>query len=193
MRALLTGPVFAFFSLPVHAAAWMRVGRPLPIVRLLNIPIFPITIIALLAALTSPAPAQQKLPDSMLGAWCGSWGYQFPDSEADHFWRIANIKGCANRGGIRVRRDGWDYYRFGWLGSCRFTQIKFSRKGKPEDHVRPKDADGKFTAEIKPELPSDEYLIYATCKHDADRSRESFFVQTTDDWLIRYEPRGAKQ
>jgi hypothetical protein len=135
------------------------------------------------------AAESAKLPDRMLGAWCGSWGYQFPDNDAEHWWRTNHVTDCANRGGIRIRKDGYDYNRFGPLGSCRFTKIEFSRQGKPTDHVRPQDADGKL-AEAKREPPSDVYLIEATCKDGTRSWRESYFVQTTDDWLIRVKPNG---
>jgi hypothetical protein len=149
-----------------------------------------IWIIALLLMMTPAYGQSAKLPDRMLGAWCGSWGYQFPDAEdTQHWWRTPNVEDCANRGGILLRKNGYDYYRFGPLGSCRYTQIKFSRHGKPEDHVRPRGADGTI-ADAKPGSPSDVYLAEATCKHGAESWNDSYFVQTTDDWLIRDEPKG---
>jgi hypothetical protein len=70
--------------------------------------------IALLMALRSAAAAVNvEMPDEMLGAWCGSWAYQFPESSAGHLWRADDVEDCANRGGISVRKDGWDHHRFG--------------------------------------------------------------------------------
>jgi hypothetical protein len=55
-----------------------------------------------------------KLPDAVVGAWCGQWGYQFPeDDDAEHWWRVDDVENCGNRGGVRIRKRGYDYYRFG--------------------------------------------------------------------------------
>jgi hypothetical protein len=38
----------------------------------------------------------------MLGAWCGQWGWQFPDDEAEHWWRTdGDPDGCGNRGSLQ--------------------------------------------------------------------------------------------
>jgi hypothetical protein len=34
--------------------------------------------------------------------------------------------------------------------------------------------------------PSDVYLVRATCKDDVDSWNETYEVQTSDDWLIRW-------
>jgi len=41
----------------------------------------------------------------MLGAWCGQWGWQFPDDDTEHWWRTDDVEDCANRGGVRIRKD----------------------------------------------------------------------------------------
>jgi hypothetical protein len=79
-----------------------------------------------------PAPAAE-LSRKMLGSWCGQWGYQFHsavDDESGYWWRIEDVEDCGNRGGVRVRKRGYDYYRFGPQGSCKLTAIKFCRHGK---------------------------------------------------------------
>jgi len=61
----------------------------------------------------------------MLGAWCGSWGYNFPDDGAGRYFRTDDVGDCAHHGGMQVRKDGWDYYRFDDLkGSCELTSIR---------------------------------------------------------------------
>ena len=95
---------------------------------------------AALSVLTASTAFATKaeLPDAMLGAWCGQWGYQFPNDDAEHWWRVeGDVEDCGNRGGVRVRKNGYDCYRFGPRGSCKFTSIKFRRRGQPEDHIRP--------------------------------------------------------
>src|ERR1700757_203666 len=89
-------------------------------------------------AAAQKSATKTKLPDAMLGAWCGQWGWQFPDDgDTEHWWRADDVEDCANRGGVRIRKNGYDYYRFGPQGSCKFTSIKFLRRGQPKDHVRP--------------------------------------------------------
>jgi hypothetical protein len=67
------------------------------------------------------------------------WGWQFPHDGAMRWRRTEDyVEDCGNRGGFRMRKDGYDYYRFGPQGSCQFTAIEFRRKGQPADHIRPK-------------------------------------------------------
>src|SRR5262249_27122487 len=146
-----------------------------------------------LASSVCHAEIKAKLPDKMLGAWCGSWGYQFPNDDAEHWWRTNNVEDCANRGGVRVRKNGYDYNRFGPQGSCKFTEIAFRRHGKTTDHVRPLDSDGKVAAETKPGPPSDVYLVRATCKDGTRSWDEGYEVQTSDDWLMRWPQETGKE
>jgi hypothetical protein len=140
------------------------------------------------AAQTSTTKAE--LPDAMLGAWCGHWAWQFPDDGAERWWRTDDVEDCANRGGVRVRKEGYDYNRFGPQGSCEFTSIEFRRHGQPADHIRPKVYDPEkqeyVDAEPTETPPSDVYLVRATCKDDADSWNETYEIQTSDDWLIRW-------
>jgi len=73
-----------------------------------------------------------KLPDAILGAWCGSWGWQFPDDDASHLWRTDDVHDCANRGGIDIHPDSYDYVRFEVKTSCKINSIKFVRRGDPK-------------------------------------------------------------
>src|SRR5262249_25878149 len=88
-----------------------------------------LTSIAVLFLATGIATAQSpkvELPDAMLGAWCGQYSYHFTDErDAEHWWRTEDGDDCANRGSIHVRRDGWDYDRFGPQGSCQFVSVQF--------------------------------------------------------------------
>ena len=138
----------------------------------------------------------------MLDVWCGQWGCQFPNEpDIEHWWRgpeqIADE--CANCGGLIIRKGGYDYYRFGPQGSCKITSIEFRRHGKSTDHVRPTDSDE--TIEEKAEVgapPSEVYLMRATRKkisgsgsffpnnNDARSWYETFEVQTSDGWLMRW-------
>jgi hypothetical protein len=158
----------------------------------------------LLAAVAAPAllnvvgtqtfATNLKLPDEMLGPWCGQWGYQFPNDDAEHWWRADDVENCGNRGGLHVRKGGWDYYRFGPLGSCKFTKIEFRRHGNSTDHVRPLGPNGQ--PEEKPKLekpPTDVYLVHATCKFRNKPTYENYEIQTSDDWLILRPLRKAKQ
>src|SRR5262245_55583503 len=148
-----------------------------------------------------PASAAE-LSRQMLGSWCGQWSYQFPYSEVDdepmYWWRIDYVEGCGNRGGVRVRKRGYDYYRFGPQGSCKLTAIKFRRHGKASDIdlFIPAGGDREITEEAKAAAkagspPSDVYTIRATCKarsKDWSEARgktwnESYDIQTGNDWL----------
>ena len=140
-----------------------------------------------------PAPAAE-LSRKMLGSWCGQWGYQFPHSDVDdeqmYWWRIEDVEGCANRGGVRVRKRGYDYYRFGPQGSCKLTAIKFRRHGKASDAdlFIPADTEGEITEEAKTAAkagppPSDVYTIRASCKVRGKTWNESYDIQTGNSWL----------
>jgi hypothetical protein len=131
--------------------------------------------------------ARPTLPDSMMGAWCGSWGYQFDDDSASRYWHAEKVQDCANRGGFRISRDRVDYYRFGWKASCRFTAVNFFQKGSPKDHVRPKDSEGNFAAPVSKVPPSDIYVVEMTCKENGKLTKEAFYLQATDGWLIERE------
>ena len=62
----------------------------------------------LYAAGAQTSATRAELPDAMLGSWCGQWGWQFPDDNADHWWRTEDYeKDCGNRGGLRIRKDGY--------------------------------------------------------------------------------------
>jgi hypothetical protein len=148
-----------------------------------------LTFIAVMAV--RPAPAAE-LSRQMLGAWCGSWSYQFPsvDDETFYWWRIEDVKDCANRGGIRIRKQGYDYYRFGPQGSCKLTAIKFRRHGKASDAdlFVPANSGGEITDEAKAEAkggppPSDVYTIHAACKARGETWNESYDIQTGNNWL----------
>jgi Spy/CpxP family protein refolding chaperone len=45
------------------------------------------TLSVLSVATTRTSATKAKLPDAMLGDWCGQWGWQFPDDRAGHWWR----------------------------------------------------------------------------------------------------------
>jgi hypothetical protein len=134
------------------------------------------------------------LPDEIVGAWCGSWGYQFPeDDDAEHWWRAEHVENCANRGGVRIRKGGYDYNRFGSRGSCKFTAIKFKRRGKPADQVTPRGPDGEIEAGAKTEAPpSNVYLIRATCKGETKSWKEIYKIQTSNGWLMRWPQKGSQ-
>src|SRR5258705_3111444 len=95
------------------------------------------------AAGAQMSATKAELPDAMLGAWCGHWAWQFPDDGAERWWRTNDVEDCANRGGVRVRKDGYDYSRFGPQGSCEFTSIEFRRDGQSQDHITPRVYDPK--------------------------------------------------
>ena len=139
----------------------------------------------------------------MLGPWCGQYSYNFPnDRGAYHWWRVYNgdgfhvkdVEDCANRGGIHIRKDGYDYDRFGPQATCQFTAVEFRRHGKPEDRLVASWGSHEET-EKKDAPPSDVFMIRATCKRnpaagwtipDQDEWTESFEIQTSNDWL-RFE------
>src|SRR5215831_9239605 len=114
-----------------------------------------------LATGTAQAAEVAKLPDAMLGAWCGQWGWQFPDEDAEHWWRTEDVEDCGNRGGIHVRKDGWDYYRFGPRGSCKFASVQLL-KDEPTEATR----------------PGDVYRVHADCKGESETWSEAYDVQT---------------
>jgi hypothetical protein len=139
-----------------------------------------------------PAPAAE-LSRKMLGSWCGKWSWQFPYSDVDdYWWRAEDVEGCANRGGVRIRKRGYDYYRFGPQGSCKLTAIKFRRhsKGSDADLFVPANTDEEITEEAKAKAkagppPSDVYTIRATCKARGETWNESYDIQTGNNWLKR--------
>ena len=127
-----------------------------------------LTSIAALFLATGIATAQSpkvELPDAMLGAWCGQYAYHFTDErDAEHWWRNTGDDDdydCANRGGIRVRKDGWDYARFGPQGSCKFVSVQLL-KDEPTQANR----------------PGDVYRVHADCKDGAETWSEAYDVQT---------------
>ena len=147
---------------------------------------------ALITAL-APAPALAgstvQLPN-MLGSWCGSWGYNFPDAadNVGHLWWAKDVEECANRGGIRFGKSGYEYHRFGPQGSCRYTNISLAadKVGLREEDIQPKGPAGKLIREmIRPGAPSGVYLIEASCKDGDDHWNESFYGQSVRGWLIR--------
>ena len=102
--------------------------------------------IAALFLVTGAAHAAEttKLPDAILGAWCGSRGWQFPDDDTAHLWRTDDVHDCANRGGIDIHPNSYDYVRFEVKTSCKINSIKFVRRGDPKkDRIRPKVYDPK--------------------------------------------------
>jgi hypothetical protein len=137
-----------------------------------------------------PAPAAE-LSRQMLGSWCGQWGWQFPDFYATGmWWRTEDVEGCGNRGGVRVRKLGYEYYRFGPQGSCTLTAIRFRRHGKAldVDLFVPRNNDGEVTEEPKAKAragprPSDVSRIRATCKAGGETWNESYDIQTANYWL----------
>jgi hypothetical protein len=82
-----------------------------------------LTSIAALFLATGAAHAAEttKLPDAILGAWCGSWGWQFPDDDTAHLWRTDDVHDCANRGGIDIHPNSYDYVRFEVKISCKIN------------------------------------------------------------------------
>jgi hypothetical protein len=130
-----------------------------------------LTGISALFLATGTATAQSpkvELPDAMLGSWCGQYPYHFEDErEAEHWWsrdfEVAedDYDYCANRGGIRVRKDGWDYARFGPQGSCKFVSVQLLK-----DEV------------TQANRPGDVYRVHADCKDGAETWSEAYDVQT---------------
>jgi hypothetical protein len=133
-----------------------------------------------------------QLSDKILGSWCGSWGYNFPNAPENigHLWWAKSADDCANRGGIRFDMNGYEYYRFGPQGWCQYTKIKFMANMTPlhESDIRPLGPDGKFDRSmVRPGKPSGVYLIEGDCKDGDDHWTESFYVQTVRGWMIREE------
>jgi len=123
-----------------------------------------LTSIAALFLATGAATAQTlkvELPDAMLGAWCGKYSYHIPDEIGLHWWRTEDVEDCANRGGIYVRKDGWDYYRFGPQGFCKFVSVQLLKDEVTEAN-----------------RPGDVYRIHADCKDDTETWSEAYDVQT---------------
>jgi len=130
-----------------------------------------------------------ELPEAMLGGWCGAGAY---DNDGIGRWRRAvnnDAEECANKGGMQVRKDGWDYSRFGPLGFCRLVAIEFLRY-RSEDHINTTvlDLDGNVIGQEAIAMPpGDVYLVRAICKHDNESWNENFEVQATDDWLVTWD------
>jgi hypothetical protein len=157
--------------------------------------------VAALSVLSAAAQSATKteLPDAMLGAWCGGGVYD----EVEHLrhtvdedgQRLEDANECANHGGVYIRKDGWDYYRFGPRGSCDFTSVEFSRRGQPGDRVRPpvlnrqkqqdEYAEPEYTEPEPTKTLNDVYLVRAICKFDLKSWPEMYEVQTGDNWLVR--------
>jgi len=148
------------------------------------------------------AATKAELPDAMLGGWCQPWGalpilpgtapsssVGFAEDDAEHLLRFDHAADCAHHGGMQVRKDGWDYYRFDDLkGSCELTSIEFRRHGRPEDRPRAYDEEKDEYLELERTAPpSDVYLVRATCKDDDESWYESYEAQTSGDWLTRWE------
>jgi hypothetical protein len=59
-----------------------------------------------LAALATPASAETKLPDKMLGYWCFARAHWFPDEEFEPdttpLLRDDSFDGCGNKGGVTL-------------------------------------------------------------------------------------------
>jgi hypothetical protein len=128
----------------------------------------------------------EKIPSKMLGSWCGSWGYNFPDAPENvgHLWWAKDVEECANRGGIRFGKNGYEYHRFGLQDSCRYINVSLAadKIGLREEDIQPKGSDDKMIKEmIRPWAPSGVYLIEASCRN----GNESFYVQSVRGWLIR--------
>jgi hypothetical protein len=158
-----------------------------------------ICVVIFIAVMAVRPASAAELSRKMLGSWCGQWSYQFPYSDVDdepmYWWRIEDVEGCGNRGGIRVRERGYDYYRFGPQGSCKLTAIKFRRHSEASDAdlFVPADPDEKMAEEAKAIAkagppPSDVYTIRATCKARGETWNESYDMQTGNNWLRRKIP-----
>jgi hypothetical protein len=114
----------------------------------------------------------------------------FPESSAGHLWRADDVEDCANRGGISVRKDGWDHHRFGHRGSCKFVSVQLL-EGEPSNV----DRDGPI------------YRVRAECKGieksgwEGEIWHEAYDMQTFEaqphgpdgtleelqSWLVRWE------
>jgi hypothetical protein len=137
-----------------------------------------------------------ELPKAMLmGAWCGISGStveEIGDDVGEYRWWSEKVDNCGNRGGIKIFKNRYEYHRFGYQGTCRFTDIMFARRGEPGidpwwtnkalDYMRQKQA------------PSSVYFVRAKCygktigfAGDTDESwTEDFEIQTSNGWLRRF-------
>jgi hypothetical protein len=161
-----------------------------------------LTVLALTIALASPsahaggsAKKIELTPSKLLGSWCGTWAYNFPDAPEDvhHLWWAKDVEECANRGGIRYGKSGYEYHRFGLQGSCRYTRVELAtdNEGLREEEIQPKRSDGKLAREmVRPGASSD--VFEASCKDNNDNSHwnESFYTQSVRGWLIREDRQG---
>jgi hypothetical protein len=85
-----------------------------------------------LAALATPASAEIKLPDKMLGYWCFTRAHYYPDEEFEPdtapLVRARSFDGCANNGGARFWRHGsktnLQFGRFEWRADCKISKIE---------------------------------------------------------------------
>jgi hypothetical protein len=85
-----------------------------------------------LAALATPASAETKLPDKMLGYWCFARARWFPDEEFEPdtmpLLRDDSFDGCGNKGGVRFWRHGsktnLQFGRFEWRADCKISKIE---------------------------------------------------------------------
>jgi hypothetical protein len=144
----------------------------------------------LIAAPAAARTSRAKLPDAILGIWCNTHGWLFDKSDnngANHMFRT-DVMECANRGGMLIHKDGYEYFRFKSRTPCKFTRIEFLRHGRPQDHIRfgvSPSEDGSPEPNKSP--PSDVYFIHATCQstdETLDESYESFEIQTSNGWLM---------
>ena len=157
--------------------------------------IISVLIAVLIAASATAQTPKAELHDEMMGAWCNpNHDYEFPDDDGDQLFRpkeTGTVTDCANRGGLDVRKDGYDYYRFGIQATCKHVAIEFSRHGEPADHLRPvlRNPEEIFPAPNTPP-PGDVYRVHATCEgvDEPNKGRawgEIYEIQITDGWLVR--------
>jgi hypothetical protein len=160
------------------------------LMNLLLMIVFCVGIFLFWAIRPASAAVNVELPNEMLGAWCGSWSYQFPESNAGHLWRADHVEDCANRGGIHVRKDGWDHFRFQLRGVCKFVSVQLL-----EGELSNVDRDGPI------------YRVHADCKGvkgsmwEGEEWHEAYDMQTfeaqprgsdgqlekSQPWLVRWE------
>jgi hypothetical protein len=138
-----------------------------------------------------------ELPSTMLGSWCGSWGYNFPDAPENvgYPWWAKDVEECANRGGVRFGKHNYQYHRFGLLATCIYTHVDLlSDKGLREEDIKPQNGSGGIATDlVRPMPPSGVYLINASCHghgtFEGDEANkdwnESYKVQAVHGWLIR--------
>jgi hypothetical protein len=84
-----------------------------------------------LAAIATPASAETKLPDKLLGYWCFTRAHWYPDEkiEPDITPLVrSNAFNCANLGGVRFWRrgnkSGFQLGRFDWRADCKISKIE---------------------------------------------------------------------